>query len=229
MRILALSDLHGQLPHPDGWPPADVLVIAGDICPDFRGNIRAKEASQRMWWQMHFLPWFQALPYENKHLTWGNHDWLDFPGSTFAHVDELVEIEGKTIWFSPWSNRFMDWNWMLGAKDMQRAMEQIPDGTNVIVSHGPPFGYGDEAARGLGHLGSPELFTAMLRVRPDAIICGHIHGGHGEYAHRHEPILLNPEAPLMEQQALVKLTRIYNVSMVDESYDMVHRPTLIEV
>lgn len=254
MRILAISDLHGHLPRTEEWPKADVLIIAGDICPDYRAGrldtaiipkygIVAAADKQMKWMEEAFFPWAANIDIPRIYYTWGNHDWINGEyakeGSAFGPrcvIDREIRVIGQNeedvrIWFSPWSNRFMDWNWMLHSKEMAAKMAEIPEGIDVIVSHAPPFGLADQAGAvwNNDHLGSTELLNAIDRVVPKVVICGHIHGGHGYAAYKHKPIILNPEAPLMEQQALVKLTQVYNVAHVDEGYDPVHGPTLITV
>jgi Icc-related predicted phosphoesterase len=88
-----------------------------------------------------------------------------------------------------------------------------PRGIDVLVSHQPPYGYGDSTfnldSRRVKHVGSRELLVAIERVRPRVVICGHVHGGFGRYEHQGIPI--------------------YNVSVVDESYRLVNAPTVIDL
>ncbi len=78
----------------------------------------------------------------------------------------------------------------------------IPAGIDILVSHQPPYGHGDDvfdsASGGLRHLGSLELLAAIERVRPKLVICGHVHGGFGRSEHEG--------------------TQIYNVSILDQRY-----------
>ena len=90
---------------------------------------------------------------------------------------------------------------------------EIPEGIDILVSHQPAFGYGDEVpdfrSGQLSHHGSRELLAAVDRVKPKALICGHIHEGHGQF----------------ERNG----TKIFNVSVVDENYRLVHAATLFDV
>jgi hypothetical protein len=53
----------------------------------------------------------------------------------------------------------------------------IPDDTDILVTHGPPLGYGDHA-RGQRHVGCVDLLnTVRMRVKPQFHIFGHIHEG----------------------------------------------------
>jgi hypothetical protein len=88
--------------------------------------------------------------------------------------------------------------------------ELIPADTDIIVSHGPPHTCGDLTLSG-SHVGSKALLAAIERVRPKAVFCGHIHEAAGAYercGHGHR-------------------TPVYNVSVVDECYQMVHEPTVL--
>ena len=74
---------------------------------------------------------------------------------------------------------------------------------DILVSHQPPYGCGDFG------LGSVELRAAIRRVKPKLVICGHIHDGFGRFE--------------------CDGTTVYNVSVVDEAYRLVHTPTIIDL
>lgn len=233
MRIAALSDLHGFLPT---VPPCDLLIVAGDLCPDVIGNAHAAVApdQQARWFERHLRPWFEQAPAAHKVMTWGNHDWCgeswDFSGDAPGRAEPgavQVVVDGETtvpradsgsdagpalrIWCTPWSNRFMDWAFMKQPSELRAIYAEIPAGIDILVSHQPPFGYGDlSIMNGPGqseHHGSRELLDAIKRVRPRIVIVGHIHEGHGHYEYDGIPI--------------------YNVSVVDERYRLVHEATEI--
>jgi hypothetical protein len=228
MRIVALSDQHGHLPD---IPPCDLLIIAGDVCPDRFGPFWAMHApeQQRSWFDRHVRPWLAEAPATHKLLTWGNHDWCgqacsfhgDRPAKTSTGLQILVDEETTvavrdesiSVWATPWSNQFMKWAFMKAPKALEAVYAAIPAGVGILVSHQPPYGIGDRAFDlGTGrveHLGSRELLAAIARVRPRLVVCGHIHDGHGYSNYEGTPI--------------------YNVSLVDEQYRVVHKPTVIEL
>ncbi len=74
MRIVALSDQHGHLPE---IPACDLLIIAGDVCPDRFGPFLAMHhpEQQNAWFNRNVRPWLAKVPATHKILTWGNHDW----------------------------------------------------------------------------------------------------------------------------------------------------------
>ena len=73
MRIVALSDQHGYLPE---IPPCDLLIIAGDVCPDRFGPFVAMHNpdQQKSWFDRNGRLWLAKAPATHKVLTWGNHD-----------------------------------------------------------------------------------------------------------------------------------------------------------
>ena len=62
---------------------------------------------------------------------------------------------------------------------MLEKWNQIPDDTDIIVTHGPPLGYGDLIPENR-RVGCLELLnTIRYRVKPKYHIFGHIHHCHG--------------------------------------------------
>ena len=107
----------------------------------------------------------------------------------------------------------MTWAFMKPAAELAEVYAAIPEGLDILVSHQPPYGYGDcsvdEQSGEADHLGSRELLSAIERVKPRLVICGHIHSGYGYFEHGRIPI--------------------YNVSVVNEQYRLVRSPTVIDI
>ena len=61
MRIVALSDQHGFLPD---IPACDLLIVAGDVCPDRFGPFMAVHDphQQQAWFDSKIRPWMAAAP-----------------------------------------------------------------------------------------------------------------------------------------------------------------------
>ena len=226
-RIVALSDQHGFLPD---VPPGDLLIVAGDVCPDRFGPFMARHDphQQKAWFDQKARPWLASAPATHKLLTWGNHDWCgqacSFRSDSPEHarsrdmqilVDEetTVPIPGARFPCGQHRGRTRP---AMGLHeepgDLEPVYAAIPVGTDILVSHQPPYGYGDRAfdhdASQLRHVGSRELLAGIQRVRPKIVICGHVHGGYGRYEHQGIPI--------------------YNVSVVDQRYRLVNPPTVID-
>lgn len=228
MRIVALSDQHGHLPE---IPPCDLLIIAGDVCPDGFGSHFARDAPERQkaWFDHTLRSWVARAPAARTILTWGNHDWCGqlctFEDSASATaltivVDTAVSVpDGSaaggaiSVWASPWSNQFGDWAFMKAPAKLAPVYATIPAGIDILVSHQSPFGYGDRctdfASGRIVSVGSRELLAAIDRLKPKIVVCGHIHEGYGQF----------------ERNS----TRIYNVSVVDEYYQLVRGPTVIDL
>lgn len=216
MKIVAISDLHGTFPK--SIPECDLLIVAGDVCPDvFEGRFVARQSPERQlhWFNNVFVPWAERQPAEFVLSTWGNHD---FCGHLLpnAHYDKLdvvsdgpVIINGVKLWLTPWSNQFMDWAFMKRHEDLGPIYAKIPDDVDILVSHQPPQGYGDLYmnfdTKQMEHIASSELLYTIERVRPSIVVCGHLHGGHGTYQHGE--------------------TTIYNVSILNEAYQLHYPPT----
>jgi Icc-related predicted phosphoesterase len=223
MRIAALSDLHGYLPD---IPSCDLLILAGDLCPDRVGSSLCMQdpRAQRAWFDRSIPAWVEKSGVGRAIATWGNHDWCgeqcasSDDGAEGKRLQILVDAqttvrtpdgEEITIWATPWSNQFMHWAFMKTPAELARVYAAIPAGIDILVSHQPAFGYGDTQADRTQHFGSHELLAAIERVKPRVVVCGHFHEGHGRYEHQGIPL--------------------YNVSVVDDYYRLTHPVTLIEL
>ena len=193
--IAAISDLHGHLP---AVPKCDLLLIAGDICPS------SWPGPQADWLANTFKPWLDLVPAREVVAVAGNHDWVfeswdnrkEFeltPGAADRLVlpdlrwhyleDQGIELFGLRIYGTPWQLRCGNWAFNVEEPVLADKFARIPNGTDIVLSHSPPFGIGDLAYRPNGgeHVGSPSLLDRVLRVRPRLHVFGHIHGARGQW------------------------------------------------
>lgn len=223
MKVIAISDQHARLPT---IPPCDLLIVAGDLCPDVIGGLSARTDPRQQWhWFLNsWLPWRYQQPVADCLVTWGNHDYCGPAHTYYSCVsrdgkrtivvcDGLITVGGLRVYLTPWSNQFMTWAFMKEPTQLAEVYAAIPADVDILVSHQPPHGSGDgvrfldlaSRSEGEQHLGSVELRDAILRVRPKVVVCGHIHAGHGRHDCDGIPV--------------------YNVSLVNEQYQLVHQPT----
>ena len=215
MKIIGLSDTHGS--HWDvKVPDADILVHTGD----FSSHGRLPDT-------LDFLRWFNTHPHKHKIFIAGNHDWLmeqdtnfyriikmEFPDLTYLQ-DEAVEVEGLKFFGSPQTPRFFNWAFNRDrGQDIKRYWDKIPTDTDVLITHGPPYGICDEAYRvGFNtteHVGCKDLLDATLRIAPKLHLFGHIHLAGG-------------------QSYVAPKTTYANVSVLNEEYLVANKPMIFDV
>lgn len=216
-RIIALSDTHGYHDHVR-VPPGDILIHSGDFtkADQGRGEFRA------------FLQWLERQPCARKVLISGNHDSQtetfptlarqmiadEAPSVTYLR-DEEVNIGGLTIWGSPYTPIFFNWFNMRDRGAAIRAhWDLIPTHIDVLVTHGPPKGYGDWSPYDRIHAGDDDLLGAIKRVRPRLHCAGHFHSGYGTRELVHED---------------GGKTLIVNASCCNEAYAPVNPPHVIDL
>lgn len=210
MIIDCISDLHGHYPELEG---GDLLIIAGDLMAN-------DDASQ----QLEFLSWLQSSKYKKKIVIPGNHDnWLQeikrpdpFLQWGIEYLrDSGTEFEGLKIWGSPWIKSFPDMNPKYKAftvdteEELAEKWKLIPDDTDILVTHGPPYGILDKISK-RECVGSKTLQMELFaRLKPKLFVCGHVHEGYGQ----------EPSGGFLKKAV--------NASIVNELYQPVNKPIRI--
>lgn len=177
MRIVGLADTHLQH-DPLEIPEGDVLVHAGDALQ--HGDLEELRRA---------VDFFGALPHRIKIFVAGNHEVCleKRPAEARAMVedagflyleDSSVEIEGLTFYGAPWQPKFRIW--AFGAKrgaELAAKWKKIPDRVDVLVTHGPPHGFGDRIEWGgaIRRVGCLDLAARVREVGPSLHLFGHIH------------------------------------------------------
>lgn len=223
--VSAISDLHGDLLV--NIPACDVLVIAGDICPV---NASHHPRAQALWLTSRFYPWCEGLLKSSRAraivFTPGNHDFvfgtaliddLGLPPGVVCLVDREATVCGLRIYGTPWTPVFGDWAFMEEDSRLIFRFSGIPTGLDLLVSHGPAYGWCDTVASDHAaavppeHLGSKSLRDAVRRAKPRWMVCGHIHTG------SHVPVSVIGGA-----------VTVVNVSAMDEDYQTVMQPRVLD-
>lgn len=187
MRITFISDTHGK--HElltNQLPGGNVLVHAGDISEMGREHEVRK-----------FLKWFDSISwYDYKIFIAGNHDWLfqhqdrrmidvilkNYGDNITYLQDEYVDIWGIKFYGSPWTPYFNNWAFNLtrNGDQLRDVWQKIPENTDVLITHGPPYQILDYTDNSPHPVGCERLQSRVLQVKPIIHTFGHIHESYGE-------------------------------------------------
>lgn len=211
MIIDCIADLHGYYPKLEG---GDLLIVAGDLTAhDLPTNYYS------------FYEWLDSQRYYKKIVVSGNYDNYFF-GCYLQRVvpfeainseylcDSGIEFEGIKIWGSPWILRFRGINSRCAAftgteEELAAKFGKIPDDTDILITHGPPYGILDKTIRG-ECVGSKSLRMELFqRLHPKLLVCGHIHEAYG----------IEPSGDFIKEYV--------NCSYVNERYKPVNKPIRI--
>lgn len=188
VRIVAVADTHTfqeDLVVPDG----DVFIHAGDLC---RGGTLEELAE--------VAQWIHSLPHREKIVVAGNHDWcfvrekersLEILGSEVHYLEDSQRSTlGLSFWGSPWQPAFNDWAFNLPrGPALAERWALIPAGIDVLITHGPPAGYGDKSYD--SRAGCEDLLAAIERTSPALHVFGHIHPDGGAWQHGKDSLIAN--------------------------------------
>jgi Icc-related predicted phosphoesterase len=199
-----LREIHQN--HPDA-----ILVHSGDI--SYRG---------RVWEVEEFIEWYASLPFKSKIMIAGNHDFLfekepekageilNEIGSGITYLnDSGVELEGLKFWGSPVTPWFHNWAFNRVEDKIDEHWNLIPDDTNILITHGPPYLTLDATRAGL-RVGCPRLSEKIKNLLELKVhVFGHIHEAQG----------------IVEKDGVIYV----NASILDLYYDVKNSPVILQL
>jgi predicted phosphodiesterase len=221
MKLTFISDTHNKHKSLTGdLPGGDILIHAGDISSmGYKHEIES------------FLTWFDKIDnYDTKVFIAGNHDWgfqtkpdqcrgllTGYKTVDYLEDEELVLYldgpngdkpeENIRIYGTPWQPEFYNWAFNLpkNGPGLQSKWNMIPENTDILITHGPAYGFLDDVEGKRGqHLGCELLAERIKEVKPKIHICGHVHSGYGHYFDGH--------------------THYFNASVLNEQYIYTQSP-----
>jgi predicted phosphodiesterase len=219
LTITLISDTHTK--HDEitrDLPGGDLLLFTGDLMNSGR---RSDDITE-------FCKWFDSLDqYDHKIFIAGNHDRMfeDFPEKAMEIVnsyknidylqDDWIEIgtdqgpnQGMVkIYGAPWQPWFYNWAFNLprGGTELAAKWEAIPEDTDILLTHGPAYGFVDTVwNRKHEPLGCELLAERIAVVKPKIHVCGHIHTGYGWQK--------------------TDNTHFFNAAVLDERYEYEQKP-----
>jgi calcineurin-like phosphoesterase family protein len=228
MRLICISDthsLHKRMlynvvdfinPNED-----NVLIHAGDCTNVGREN----EVND-------FIEWFKNIEgFKYKIFIAGNHDfsfeneprWINryidptnLSGSNVTYLEDSlmsIIIDGFSrplkIYGSPWQPEFYNWAFNLPryGEVLKSRWDDIPDDTDILITHGPPHGIRDFIGERM--VGCELLRERVNTLKPLLHIFGHIHESYG-------PAFINDIA-------------FVNASICDERYAPINKPLVFDL
>ena len=229
MRICVISDNHGILPRIND-ENIELLLICGDIVPlSFQSDMELT----KWWFEDKFKSWAEELPVGKVIFIAGNHDLMierdpDWFKITFPKYSKITYLQHElyeyissqdgavySIFGTPYCKQFGRWAFMREPETLKELYSQIPDNIDILISHDSPLlceiGFIHQSVRwGNQEAGNGLLADAILEKRPKYVFSGHIHSG----THR------------LQEVDKIKLA---NVSIVDEYYEHVYEPLVLDI
>lgn len=196
MKIVLISDTHEK--HDSiTIPECDILIHSGD-CTN-KGSLMSLYK---------FCAWLGQQPAKHKILIYGNHelgfsygpkreDAINTPKQYGIHYLENSEIiiDGLKVYGSPITPYFYDWEWNIHrGTAIAKYWDNIPDDTNILVTHGPPRGILDlvDQIGGTIHEGCDDLLKRVNQLQQLKLHAfGHLHYSGGNTEIKNDKIFVN--------------------------------------
>ena len=176
MKFTVISDTHNK--------HSSLELDGGDVllhCGDFSGKGLEKQI-------IDFNSWLGQQDFKYKVVIAGNHDFMFEKEPERAQKlltnaiyleDSSTVIQGLKIYGSPWQPWFYDWAFNLQrGRALEEKWDLIPNDTDILLTHGPPYGIKDLTSR-TENVGCEDLLKRVKEVKPKVHCFGHIHEDSG--------------------------------------------------
>ena len=215
LRAVCVSDTHKRIKFK--LPKSHFAICAGDVCAT------GKESDFK-----EFVNWFAKQDAVHKIYVPGNHDLFceqkpdraiimcDDNGIHYLH-NSGITLDGVSFWGTATQPFFCNWSFnVIDVRDRAKDFALIPENTEVLITHCPPYGILDNTPPSSwnnfstnDHVGCRALLSAVSRVKPRFHFFGHIHCNYGQF--RREGTLF------------------INASICNEQYKQVNTPVVIDL
>jgi predicted phosphodiesterase len=220
MKITLISDTHTKHQNLNSdLPGGDILIHSGDF---MNSGYDKSDVTN-------FFDWFSSIKgYDKKIFIAGNHDRIlendptwstlaikDYPNLIYLQDEgySIYDIEDDSsvkLYGSPWQPAFFNWAFNLprNGEELKEKWDAIPSNTDILITHGPPFGYLDIPGGQSIRVGCEMLRYRVDELKPKIHVFGHVHGGYGYYFNGH--------------------THFFNASVLNERYKYTNKPFTFE-
>ena len=184
MKCFLISDSHGfhnQIVIP---PDIDCIIHSGDSTNYWELYKNQLEADS-------FIDWFSKLDIKYKVMCGGNHDHYLMKKYNIDKIKDLgiiynehgyEEVNGRLFFLSNYTPTFGDWFFMKDRVKISRYWEELIEGIDVLVTHGPCHSLLDSSFDRTGKLeccGDKSLLRKVLQINTKIHTFGHIHSMDG--------------------------------------------------
>lgn len=204
MKFVCISDTH-KFHRQIKLPKGDCLIHCGDMTG--RGNYQ-EFADIGLWLKE------QKDKFKYRILIAGNHDFgFEFSSKTILRdlfddgviylENSGIEIEGINIWGSPYTPQFYNWAFMDDDINLIQYWQKIPENTDLLITHGPPYSILDKNREG-ENCGSRTLYQTVKNRNIKHHVFGHIHEAYGKEK--------------------VENTTFHNAASCNRNYECINKP-----
>jgi Icc-related predicted phosphoesterase len=179
MNITCFSDTHGYHRKLDIFNElkGDILIFSGDYQKNDKDN------------GLDFLEWFNSLDFKKKIMTFGNHDtnYKEFLFVSRKYKNLYIlnhqkeKVMGIKFFGSPYTSQNGCKDFQKNENEMKEFWNEIPNSTEILITHNAPFGILDKSLKFKGRRGSSSLFKRVKDLNNLKYhFFGHNHEGYGK-------------------------------------------------
>lgn len=225
MKIICISDTHEK--HREIHDiikntQADIIIHAGD-----GSNSRVPALNNNP--TRDYLTWLDSFEHiKHKIYVPGNHDTAiaaglvkkeEYPNINIL-INEEVSLYGLKFYGSPITPTFGEWAFMCKRGKIDKYWKQIPDDTDILITHGPPYSILDSSLDFNNYIemvGCKNLLNRVLEKQPLYHIFGHVHDEDKIYNHGIKTIGDKCK------------TTFINASLCNLKHQVVNKPIIINI